>query len=53
MNDIQRDLLIGLMFVAGIFGFISGEFIFSTLLFASAAIYSNIAINRQRGQEVQ
>lgn len=48
MNDLQRDILIGLMFVTGIFGFISGEFVVSTVVFASAAIYSNIAINRQR-----
>lgn len=47
MNDLQRDILIGLMFVTGIFGFISGEFVVSTVVFASAAIYSNIAINRQ------
>jgi hypothetical protein len=53
MTDFKRDLLIGLMFIAGIFGFISGEFIFSTLLFATAAIFSNLAINRQRMQEVQ
>lgn len=48
MNDFQRDMLIGLMFIVGIFGFISGEFIVSTVIFASAAIFSNIAINRQR-----
>ena len=48
MNDLQRDVLIGLMFLTGIFGFISGEFIVSTVVFASAAIYSNIAITRQR-----
>jgi hypothetical protein len=48
MNEFQRDILIGLMFLTGIFGFISGEFVVSTVLFASAAIYSNIAITRQR-----
>jgi hypothetical protein len=48
MNDFQRDVLIGMMFLVGIFGFISGEFIVSTLVFASAAIFSNLAINRQR-----
>jgi hypothetical protein len=48
MNDFQRDVLIGLMFLVGIFGFISGEFIVSTMVFASAAIFSNLAINRQR-----
>lgn len=48
MSDFQRDMMIGLMFVGGIFGFISGEFIVSTVAFASAAIYSNIAFNRAR-----
>jgi len=48
MSDFQRDVLIGMMFLVGIFGFISGEFIVSTLVFASAAIFSNLAINRQR-----
>lgn len=48
MSDFQRDVLIGFMFLTGIFGFISGEFIVSTVVFASAAIYSNIALGRQR-----
>lgn len=48
MNDFQRDVFIGLMFVTGIFGFISGEFVVSTVVFASAAIYSNIVLGRQR-----
>jgi hypothetical protein len=47
MKDLKRDVLIGLMFLTGIFGFISGEFIFSTVIFATAAVYSNLAINRQ------
>lgn len=47
MRDLKRDLLIGLMFLTGIFGFISGEFIFSTIAFATAAVYTNMAINRQ------
>ena len=47
MNNIKRDIVIGLMFLAGIVGFISGEFIFSTMVFASAAIYTNMALNRQ------
>jgi CheY-specific phosphatase CheX len=46
MNAFQRDILIGLMFVLGIFGFISGEFIFSTVLFASAAVLSNMFLTR-------
>jgi len=47
MNDYKKDILIGLMFIAGIWSFISGQFIVSTVLFASAAIYSNIVIRAQ------
>ncbi len=47
MNTFYRDVLIGLMFMVGIVGFISGEFIISTVLFASAAIFSNVQLNRQ------
>jgi CheY-specific phosphatase CheX len=47
MKDIQRDILIGVTFMVGIIGFISGEFIISTVLFASAAILSNIFLNRR------
>ncbi|MBF6649228.1 MULTISPECIES: hypothetical protein [unclassified Methylobacter] len=42
MNNFQKDILIGLIFISGILGFISGEFIISTVLFASAAIASNV-----------
>lgn len=44
MNLINKDILIGLMFIAGIWNFISGQFVFSTVLFACAAIYSNIVM---------
>ena len=47
MTDFQRDILIGLMFVIGILGFISGEFIVSTIMFAMAAIFSNIILSRK------
>jgi len=43
MNTLYKDILVGLLFISGIWGFISGEFIISTLLFAGAAIYSNMA----------
>jgi len=42
MNAFQRDILIGLIFILGMFGFMSGEFIVSTVLFASAAVLSNV-----------
>ncbi len=40
--SISKDIFIGLLFIIGILGFISGEFILSTLLFAAAAIFSNL-----------
>ncbi|MBK8814399.1 MAG: hypothetical protein IPN42_02305 [Methylococcaceae bacterium] len=43
MSQFYKNILIGVLFVAGILVFISGEFIVSTLLFASAALYSNMA----------
>jgi hypothetical protein len=42
MNNFQKDILIGLFFIIGILGFISGEFIISTVLFASAAVAGNV-----------
>jgi len=47
MTDFQKDILIGLMFIVGILGFISGEFIVSTIMFATAAIFTNIVLNRE------
>jgi hypothetical protein len=47
MNDFKKDIVIGLMFIAGIGSFISGQFILSTVLFAAAAIYSNILMRAQ------
>ncbi|MFZ2405465.1 MAG: hypothetical protein ACXWT4_06325 [Methylobacter sp.] len=47
MTDFQRDILSGLMFIVGILGFISGEFIVSTIMFASAALFSNMILSRR------
>jgi len=49
MNDFYKDILTGVMFLIGLVGFISGEFIISSMLFASAAITSNVNLNRKRG----
>lgn len=48
MNDLSKDILTGLMFVTGLFGFVSGEYIISSTLFATAAIASNVNMNRKR-----
>jgi hypothetical protein len=50
MSDFYKDLLIGMIFTIGLLGFISGEFIISSALFASAAIASNVRVNSKRGK---
>lgn len=52
MNDLYKDILIGTVFITGLLGFISGEFIISSTLFATAAIASNVNVNRKRGNKV-
>jgi hypothetical protein len=42
MNIQNKHMIVGLLFITGIWSFISGQFIISTVLFAGAAIYSNI-----------
>jgi hypothetical protein len=48
MNDFHKDIYIGALFVSGMFGFTSGEFIISSALFAIASIASNVNFNRKR-----
>jgi len=47
MTDLQKDILIGLLFISGIFSFISGGFIVSAVVFATAALFSNVSLTRQ------
>ncbi|MCL7423351.1 MAG: hypothetical protein M8364_20895 [Methylobacter sp.] len=49
MSDFYKDILTGAVFLTGLLGFISGEFIISSTLFAAAAIASNVNTNRKRG----
>lgn len=46
-NDFYKDAAIGTLFTIGVVGFISGEFIVSTVLFAGAAIFSNVEMSRR------
>jgi len=41
-KNLYRDIATGLFFTGGVFGFMSGEFIISTMLFGAATISSNI-----------
>jgi len=45
MSDLSKDISIGLLFLTGLVGFISGEFIISSCIFAAATIASNINVN--------
>jgi len=47
LTDLKTDLTIGSLFIAGIYGFISGAFIVSTVLFGTAAMLSNIFLREK------
>lgn len=47
MSDFSKDVFTGLVFLVGILGFISGEFIISSTLFAASAISSNVLMTRR------
>ena len=44
MKDFKKDIIMRLTFIIGFYSFISGEFILSNLLFAGAAIYTNVLL---------
>ena len=48
MAKLKYDLSIGLLIFAGILSFISGQFIVSTLLFATAFVFVNILLNQRQ-----
>ena len=41
-NNLYKDILTGIFFTTGVFGFMSGELILSTMLFGAATISSNL-----------
>jgi len=40
--NLYRDIVTGVLFLVGVFGFMSGEFVLSTLLFGTASLTSNL-----------
>jgi hypothetical protein len=48
MSDFYKDILTGMIFLTGLLGFLSGEYIISSALFATATIASNVNQNRKR-----
>ena len=47
MNNLYKDILTGTLFITGLVGFISGEFIMSSALFAVATVTSNLKTPRK------
>ncbi len=45
-KNLYRDITTGLSFVVGVFCFMSGEFVISTLLFGTASLTSNLDFAR-------
>ncbi|MGR8932233.1 MAG: hypothetical protein ACU836_16505 [Gammaproteobacteria bacterium] len=46
-NNLYRDIFTGIFFTTGIFGFMSGEFVLSTMLFGVASLSSNLDLDRE------
>ncbi len=47
MSEFKKDILIGTLFIAGIWNFISGLFVISTVLFAAASMFSSMSTKAQ------
>lgn len=47
MTDKKKDIAIGILFITGIWGFISGAFIISTVMFGVAALFSNMFLTER------
>lgn len=43
MTELNKDILIGSLFVTGILSFMSGLFVASTVLFAATSMFSNMS----------
>ncbi|MCF6250371.1 MAG: hypothetical protein L3J75_03750 [Methylococcaceae bacterium] len=43
----KEDIAIGLLFITGMWGFISGAFIISTVMFGAAALFSNMFLTER------
>jgi hypothetical protein len=51
MTDISKDIAIAILVIIALVGFISGEFIISSALFAATTIVSNLKVNRKRARD--
>ncbi|MCK5830380.1 MAG: hypothetical protein KAH20_08765 [Methylococcales bacterium] len=52
MSNLNKDISLGVLFITGIYGFMNGSFIVSTVIFAVAAVISNISFNQEKNKEI-
>ena len=52
MSDLNKDISVGVLFIIGIFGFMNGSFIVSTVVFAVAAVFSNVSFSPEKSKEI-
>lgn len=48
-KNFSRDIVTSILFTSGLFGFMSGEFVLSTLLFGAASLSSNLTLHGDIG----
>jgi hypothetical protein len=53
MSDIQKDIMTGTIFLSGVFGFVSGEFVISSALFATATVATHVNFNSKASKNDQ
>ena len=46
MTNINSDITVAVLFIAGLWNFISGQFIISTVLFASSIVHQGTVLDR-------
>ena len=51
MTDFTKDIIIGVLIITGVLSFISAQFIISTMVFASAALLSNITMRPKLAEQ--
>ncbi len=51
MNNLHLNILNGLIFMTGVIGFMSGEFIISSALFATTTYTSNIKSDQKNRKD--
>lgn len=48
----NKDILMGSLFLGGIFSFLSGTFVIASALFATVAVFNNVLVDSRQTQGV-